>query len=192
MQAIMLPSPATGNPFNYLSSAYYRPARRRPHTGNPLQLKNAVITTLGEVPASNGKTCMTETRSPSFWIVDDSKADRIIFKETLSRLGTQLRLREIDDGEILLNELDHKKNGELPDVIFLDISMRRMNGKSALQFIREDKRYDHIYIVMQTVSYRERSECIALGADAFISKSTNFNSYLKKLAAVISDWRAGA
>jgi CheY-like chemotaxis protein len=135
---------------------------------------------------------MTETRSPSFWIVDDSKADRIIFKETLSRLGTQLRLREIDEGEILLNELDHKKNGELPDVIFLDISMRRMNGKSALQFIREDKRYDHIYIVMQTVSYRERSECIALGADAFISKSTNFNSYLKKLAAVISDWRAGA
>ncbi|MBB5188472.1 CheY-like chemotaxis protein [Zhongshania antarctica] len=135
---------------------------------------------------------MTETRSSSFWIVDDSKADRIIFKETLSRLGTQLQLREIDDGEILLNELDHKKNSELPDVIFLDISMRRMNGKSALQFIRADKRYDHIYIVMQTVSYRERSECIALGADAFISKSTNFNSYLTKLAAVVSDWRAGA
>lgn len=135
---------------------------------------------------------MTEHRNPNFWIVDDSRADRIIFKETLSRMGTKSQLREIDDGEILLSELEHKENNELPDVIFLDISMRRMNGKSALQLIREEKRYDHIYIVMQTVSYRERSECIALVADAFISKSTDFNTYLKKLTSVISAWQEAA
>ncbi|WP_373078050.1 response regulator [Zhongshania sp.] len=135
---------------------------------------------------------MTEHRNPNFWIVDDSRADRIIFKETLSRMGTKSQLREIDDGEILLSELEHKENYELPDVIFLDISMRRMNGKSALQLIREEKRYDHIYIVMQTVSYRERSECIALVADAFISKSTDFNTYLKKLTSVISAWQEAA
>ncbi len=135
---------------------------------------------------------MTEHRNPNFWIVDDSRADRIIFKETLSRMGTKSQLREIDDGEILLSELEHKENNELPDVIFLDISMRRMNGKSALQLIREEKRYDHIYIVMQTVSYRERTECIALGADAFISKSTDFNTYLKKLTSVISAWQEAA
>lgn len=135
---------------------------------------------------------MTEHRNPNFWIVDDSRADRIIFKETLSRMGTKSQLREIDDGEILLSELEHKENNELPDVIFLDISMRRMNGKSALQLIREEKRYDHIYIVMQTVSYRERTECIALGADAFISKSTDFNTYLKKLTSVITAWQEAA
>ncbi|WP_373098037.1 response regulator [Zhongshania sp.] len=128
---------------------------------------------------------MTEHRNPNFWIVDDSRADRIIFKETLSRMGTKSQLREIDDGEILLSELEHKENNELPDVIFLDISMRRMNGKSALQLIREEKRYDHIYIVMQT-------ECIALGADAFISKSTDFNTYLKKLTSVITAWQEAA
>ena len=68
--------------------------------------------------------------------------------------------------------------------------MRRMNGKAALQKIRKDKRYSHIYIVMQTVSYREMNECISLGADAFISKSTNFDAYLKKLTSVVSEWQA--
>mgnify|MGYP003626156193 FL=1 len=133
---------------------------------------------------------MTERRNANFWIVDDSPADRIIFKETLNRIGTQSQLCEIEDGELLIEELQRKEKAELPDVIFLDISMRRMNGKAALQKIRKDKRYSHIYIVMQTVSYREMNECISLGADAFISKSTNFDAYLKKLTSVVSEWQA--
>lgn len=133
---------------------------------------------------------MTERRDPNFWIVDDSPADRIIFKETLNRIGTQSQLCEIEDGELLIDELQRKEKAELPDVIFLDISMRRMNGKAALQKIRKDKRYSHIYIVMQTVSYREMNECISLGADAFISKSTNFDAYRKKLTSVVSEWQA--
>lgn len=133
---------------------------------------------------------MTERRNPNFWIVDDSPADQIIFKESLNRIGTQSQLCEIEDGELLIEELQRKEKAELPDVIFLDISMRRMNGKAALQKIRKDKRYSHIYIVMQTVSYREMNECISLGADAFISKSTNFDAYLKKLTSVVSEWQA--
>jgi len=117
-------------------------------------------------------------------------ADRIIFKESLARLGEKPRLKEIEDGELLLAELDAQCSNELPDIIFLDINMRRMNGKAALEIIRQNKRYDPIYIVMHTVTYREQGECKALGADAFISKSTDFNACLAKLAQTLSTWQA--
>ena len=133
---------------------------------------------------------MAELQDPHFWIVDDSSPDIIIFKETLNRIGERPRLRELSDGEILLDELERGKNGELPDVIFLDICMRRVNGKSALQTIRADTRYDNVYIVMQTVSYKEKNECITLGANAFISKSTDFPTYFKKLSSVMAEWQA--
>jgi len=135
---------------------------------------------------------MTASRSPTFWIVDDSMADRIIFKESLTRLGEKPQLKEIEDGELLLAELDAQYRNELPDIIFLDINMRRMDGKTALEFIRKNKRYDHIYIVMHTGTYREQSECKALGADAFISKSTDFNACLAKLAQTLSTWQTAA
>ena len=76
----------------------------------------------------------------------------------------------MDDGETLLTKLKHGENNEFPDVIFLGISMRHLSGKSALQIIRTDHRYDNVYVVMQTVLHQEKNECLALGVSAFISK----------------------
>jgi two-component system response regulator len=188
MCAIMATHHPLGNPFNYLPTRKYRQKPGLLHTGKHLHLSLSIAFILNTIIVCEN-FLMTQHK-PSFWIVDDSKADRIIFKETLNRIGAQPQLCEIEDGEILLYQLQERSRDELPDVIFLDISMRRMDGKSALQMIRNDKRYNHIYIVMQTVTYREMNECIDLGADAFISKSTNFNTYLTKLSAVVSEWRA--
>jgi len=56
------------------------------------------------------------------------------------------------------------------DVVLLDISMPVMNGLEVLKHIREDKRHEHLPVLIVTANPEKEHEAILLGASDFIAK----------------------
>jgi CheY-like chemotaxis protein len=73
-------------------------------------------------------------------LVDDDFDDREVFLLTLAELGNNIRCRTAGNGIEALHILE-AENAELPDFIFLDINMPRMNGIECLDHIRNTEKY---------------------------------------------------
>lgn len=122
-------------------------------------------------------------------VVDDSSGDRLVIKRAFERSHRDIRLVELIDGEELVNYIDRKipfKDTVLypdPDLILLDINMRRLDGKKALQILRSRPEYKDVPVVMLTTSSREKDihESFALGSSDYITKPENFKDFMQAI-----------
>ncbi len=102
----------------------------------------------------------------SILVVDDNKNNTALLKKRLQKLRNKVAIA--NDGIEALNMVN-KTNF---DLILLDIIMPNMNGYKVLEFLKKDKRYYEIPIIMLssmddlTSIYR----CIELGADDYVTK----------------------
>ena len=69
-------------------------------------------------------------------LAEDDEDDRSFFRQALSesRIGSELTM--VTDGWDLIEFLLDQRNTFIPDIIFLDINMPGMDGKSCLREIR--------------------------------------------------------
>lgn len=108
---------------------------------------------------------------------DDREMLKIAFEEQCP--GHQLEL--VCDGEELMKCLERcYADGNLPDIILLDLNMPRKDGKTALREIKADARFKNIPVVIYSTSNSEddKTETQALGAKAYIIKPYGFNDLL--------------
>jgi DNA-binding NtrC family response regulator len=110
----------------------------------------------------------------TLFIVDDDADDRKLFIEAVKELDERIECVSAINGEQALEMLKNPVNA-LPDFIFLDIRMPRINGKQCLFEIKNDSRLKHIPVVMFTTSrdVEESKELNKMGAFHFISKPNN-------------------
>lgn len=75
----------------------------------------------------------------------------------------------------------------LPDIIFLDINMPTMDGKSCLRNIRRDERFKAIPIIIYTTSdnAKDRELCLQLGANEYVQKPNTIRETKDKLSRFI-------
>lgn len=116
--------------------------------------------------------------------VDDDPDDRQIFQEAISAIDAGYVCITAQDGLAALSLLSDRK---YPDVIFLDINMPLMDGKSCLTEIRANKNTTHIPVVMCTTSNNpdERKKCEKLGASAFFLKPVSYREMKEILASIL-------
>lgn len=85
-------------------------------------------------------------------LADDDTDDRIFFERALINTNIPSQFASVRDGEQLIEYLNsHLEN--LPEVLFLDLSMPRKTGFECLTEIRENNNFDAIHIVMFSTSY---------------------------------------
>jgi len=97
-----------------------------------------------------------------------------------SRLANDLRF--VEDGEELLDYLYHRGRfaaaGESPrpGLILLDLNMPRMDGREALQKIKDDPELRSIPVIILTTSKAEEDiiRTYDLGVNSFITKPVTF------------------
>jgi DNA-binding NtrC family response regulator len=109
--------------------------------------------------------------SKSFLIVDDDADDRMLFIEAVREIDKSIECKIARNGEQALKLLSNIEY-PLPDFIFLDIRMPRIDGKKCLVEIKKDEGLKNIPVIIYTTSkgVEESKELRDMGAFHFISK----------------------
>jgi CheY-like chemotaxis protein len=119
------------------------------------------------------------------FLVDDDRDDREIFIEALAEIDNSCFCVTAENGEEALNKLH--TISFIPDYIFLDLNMPRMNGRECLVEIKSIKRLKEIPIIIYTTSslQKEQEELVKLGASMFITKPANFIDLCSSLKKIL-------
>ena len=124
------------------------------------------------------------------FLVDDDHDDHEIFQIALENLDVNIELRTAFDGRDALDRLE-KDVLFLPDYIFLDLNMPRLNGLQCLHELKKTERLKNIPVIIYTTSSEERhkSQAIDLGAQEFITKPANVDELSQKLSSIFKTVR---
>ena len=127
-------------------------------------------------------------------LAEDNPADAELTLFSLKRVAGHVHVDVAADGVEVLNRLgvgpDNKAASELPSLILLDLKMPRMSGLTVLRTLKNDPAMRRIPVVMLTSSQEPRdvAESYALGANAYLVKSMEFDRFLEKLNATRHFW----
>jgi CheY-like chemotaxis protein len=121
-------------------------------------------------------------------LAEDDADDRFFFAKALNEIAIDTHLTIVHDGEALMEYLSkHLQN--LPDVLFLDLSMPRKSGFECLTEIKDELQLMDLPVIMFSTAYPRDfkyeqsiiSMLMNIGANDFIRKPSGF----KELKAVI-------
>ncbi len=121
-----------------------------------------------------------------FMIIDDDEDDRFFFKEALTEMHSSTVCMEASDGAQGLALL--RKAAQLPDFIFLDMNMPRMDGRQCLKEIKNDAKLKNITAIMYSTSFSEQSiiEFQELGASTYLTKPSDINNLPAQILEAIN------
>lgn len=98
----------------------------------------------------------TEQQRPplNILLADDDADDRSFFETALKEIPIDTILVTVNDGEELMNYFSENTE-QLPDVLFLDLSMPRKGGFECLTEMKEDIKLKDVPVVMFSTSYTQ-------------------------------------
>jgi CheY-like chemotaxis protein len=118
-------------------------------------------------------------------LIDDDEDDQEVFREAASMIVPTVEFIVAKDGEQGLLQLDTVS--KLPDYIFLDVNMPRMDGKEFLRLVKAHPVFKVIPVIIYSTSNHksELGEYFKMGASNFITKPSEFNLLITYLKAVL-------
>lgn len=121
-------------------------------------------------------------------LVDDDHDDQLLFKEALSEADNTIMYRSAFNGIDALEKLSSKEMG-LPELIFLDVNMPKMNGIDCLKELKKSETLKNIPVMMySTSSFSEyKKECFENGAIDYIVKPDDYKQLCLKLKNILNN-----
>ena len=119
-------------------------------------------------------------------LIDDDQDDQDIFKEAASMVIPGIECMVANDGEQGFAIL--ASSPQVPDYIFLDVNMPKMNGKEFLARIKSHPQLKSIPVVVYSTSSHksELGDYFKLGASNFITKPSEFKLLTTYLKSILS------
>jgi CheY-like chemotaxis protein len=120
--------------------------------------------------------------------IEDDEIEVMKLNRTLNSLELKHNFEEAQDGEMALDKL--KSNQVLPDIIFLDLNMPKMNGIEFLRILKGNDTLKYIPTVILTTSNNRKDvlECYSIGVSGYIIKPLKYDDYVIKIKAVLEYW----
>ncbi len=136
---------------------------------------------------------MTEARQPlHIMLIEDNQDHARILKWAFEQSTRQTVLQFIQDGEEALLQLngDHDRPHILPDLIFLDLNLPKVDGRKVLQMIKENPKTRNVPVIILSSSDREEDVQVAyqLGANTYVSKSVVLSELSSALHSILDYW----
>ncbi len=127
-------------------------------------------------------------KSLNILLVEDDMIELMKFNRVVGGLDVIHNIIEANNGEEALNKLEDKAN--LPDVIFLDLNMPKVNGIEFLKILKNDDVLKYIPAVILTTSSNERDlvECYKIGIAGYIMKPLKYEDYVTKIESLLLYW----
>ena len=117
-------------------------------------------------------------------IADDEAFIRFLIQQTFEELEDQGTLIfTADNGEKTL-EIIRK---EIPDLVFLDVMMPKVNGFEVCQAVKQDEKLKNVFMVILTAKGQEfdRLRGEQVGADSFMTKPFDPDELISLAATVL-------
>jgi CheY-like chemotaxis protein len=124
-------------------------------------------------------------KNKAFFIVDDDVDDIQLFVEAVNEIDSNMGCFTANNGEDALAKLE--KLETLPDIIFLDLNMPKLNGKQCLAQLKSNPRLKDIPVVIYSTSSSEADmeETKKLGASYYLTKPDTFVELCMQLTRLI-------
>ena len=136
-------------------------------------------------------------------VADDDPDDRLLIQEAFEEVRLINPVDFVNDGIELMDYL-HQRNGfasaaesdtghrsaPLPGMILLDLNMPRMDGREALEKIKNDPNLCRVPVIVLTTSKGEEDilRTYDLGANSFIPKPVTFDGLVEVIKALNNYW----
>lgn len=139
-------------------------------------------TVSGSSAATRAKDSSARSGRLTALVVDDSLSVRLVQDRLLTDLGCDVVLA--NDGLDAIEKLRLR----LPDIIFTDLEMPRMNGYDLISTVRTHPTWAHIPMVLVTsrAAQKHLDKALLLGANSFLTKPFSQSDLAKQLAEHVS------
>ena len=112
----------------------------------------------------------------SILLADDEEDWYLLMRRAIAKAGVRNLVEHARDGEGVITALKRKlrlDEHDLPLFILLDLKMPRVDGLSALRWIRSQPQLEKVPVVVLTASEEEEKarEAMQAGADGYLVKS---------------------
>lgn len=120
-------------------------------------------------------------------IVDDDADDREFFCDAVKEIDLSIKYIVAVNGVEALEKVRHDCK-QLPDLIFLDLNMPKMDGRTCLAELKKDEQLKHIPVIIFSTSSssKEVEETHELGAVYFLTKPTDFKKLQSEIVFVMN------
>ena len=124
------------------------------------------------------------------FLIEDDIDDQEIFSLIMEEAYPRVECVFAKDGVEAMEKIENETF--IPNLIFIDLNMPRMNGMECLAGIKNIKRLDSIPIYVYSTSAEQQiiMQCMELGATGFIMKHTNIDNAKKEFQRVIADLKS--
>lgn len=104
-------------------------------------------------------------------LADDDEDDRFFFEMELNVFSLKSKLTIAEDGEKLMKYLHAQK--KIPDILFLDLNMPRMNGEECLAEIKKCKKLKSLPVIIHSTASSDHvtEKLYNIGAHYFCRKT---------------------
>lgn len=118
-------------------------------------------------------------------LIDDDPDDQELFRYALQKLNLPIKLTIADDGVYGVEKLEEP--GFLPEVIFVDLNMPRLNGLECIAEIKKMERLNNVpvYIYSTAHEYQNNIDTVKLGIKEYIEKPSNVMELIPILSRII-------
>lgn len=127
-------------------------------------------------------------------LVEDNPDDASLAMRVLKQHNPGINVLLMRDGaeviDYFFNAADGKLSKRLPKVIFLDIKLPKLTGPEVLVKLKADVVTKYVPVVVMTSSNQKRdvTECYELGANSYLVKPIDFQSYQTMIVACAKYW----
>lgn len=131
--------------------------------------------------------------SEHFVLVEDRAEDVELIEMALSESEVKHDFVWLKDGEeaiAFFADATIKEQNKLPKIIVLDLKLPKIDGLNVLKYLRSNKDYDKVPIVVHTSSSREDDKVMAYetGANSFLVKSSNLDQFMSTVKDMTTYW----
>lgn len=118
-------------------------------------------------------------------LIDDTAAHRTLLKRAISRAGLALEVHEavsVADGSAKLFAADFR-----PALAIIDLNLGDGRGSTLIELLRANSELREIPVVALSTSALESdiAECYAAGADAYVVKGDNVQTFSQDICSAI-------
>jgi len=139
---------------------------------------------------------MAVTNEVEILLVEDNPNDVELTLRALEKYKITNKVHVVKDGPEALEYIfakgvyAYRKIEDYPKVILLDLKLPKVDGLEVLRQIKSDERTKLIPVVVLTSSKEERDlvESYRLGANSYIAKPVDFESFVKAVSELGLYW----